>query len=72
MKKLLLIIEGEMSRADLQVLAGLKDRMYFKQKFIDPGLKEGIIEMTQPDKPNSRTQKYRLTEKAKSIKKRNI
>lgn len=68
METLILLVEGEMSRAELQSLAGFKDRMYFMQKFIEPGLTKGIIEMTQPDKPNSRSQKYRLTTKAISIK----
>lgn len=64
MKTLLLLVEGEMSRTELQLSAKFKDRKYFMQKFIEPGLSEGIIEMTQPDKPRSRSQKYRLTEKA--------
>ena len=37
------------------------------QKYIEPGLTEGINEITQPDKLISRTQKYQLTEKAISI-----
>jgi len=31
-------------------------------QFIDPLLKEGLLEMTIPEKPSSRDQKYRLTE----------
>jgi len=31
-------------------------------------LKEALIEMTQPDSPNSPTQKYRLTPKGKAWK----
>jgi predicted transcriptional regulator len=35
------------------------------KRHIDPLLVEGLIEMTVPDKPNSKLQKYRLTGKGK-------
>ena len=35
--------------------------------YIKPLLDYGIIEMTQPNKPNSQHQKYRLTEKGKKL-----
>jgi hypothetical protein len=30
-------------------------------------LADGVLEMTRPDKPNSRLQKYRLTEAGKKL-----
>jgi predicted transcriptional regulator len=45
----------------------LSDRSYFRRSYLDPALIENYIEMTQPDSPNSPTQKYRLTEKGRSI-----
>ena len=42
---------------------GLKDRKHFADAYLKPALAAGHIEMTQPDKPNSRLQKYRLKPK---------
>jgi len=40
---------------------GLRDRMHFTHECLRPALAAGLIEMTIPDKPKSRLQKYRLT-----------
>lgn len=42
---------------------------HFRKTYIKPAIKEGFIEMTIPDKPNSRFQKYRLTSKGEKLKK---
>ncbi|MCK5914589.1 MAG: Fic family protein [Deltaproteobacteria bacterium] len=60
---LLNIVNGEMSREALQNALDLQDRKSFRQRYLKPALIEGLIEMTLPDKPNSRLQKYRLTAK---------
>jgi len=60
---LLPALVGEMSRSELMQVMALKDRVNFKRIYLDPALADGLIEMTVPDKPNSRLQKYRLTEK---------
>jgi len=62
-KKLLKNLSGEMMREELQALMELKDRKSFSELYLKPALEAGLIEMTIPDKPNSRLQKYRLTEK---------
>ena len=36
-----------------------------RHNYLHHALQKGLIEMTVPDKPNSRLQKYRLTEKSK-------
>ncbi len=46
---------------------GWKDRTKFRNKFINPLLKDGLLQMTIPDKPNSPKQKYVITEKGKKL-----
>jgi len=64
-KRLLQTMQGEMTRAQLQNALGLRDRKSFHERYLKPALSEGLIEMTIPEKPNSRLQRYRLTEKAR-------
>ncbi len=59
--RLLSVLDGEMNRGELMKLLELKDRVNFKQAYLDPALADGLIEMTQPDSPKSPTQKYRIT-----------
>lgn len=49
-----------LNREELQALLGLKDRKSFRERYLKPALDANLIEMTIPDKPNSRLQKYRL------------
>ncbi|HQK79642.1 MAG TPA: hypothetical protein PK621_08105, partial [Syntrophales bacterium] len=62
---LLLALRAEMSREALQSTLGLHDRKSFRERYLSPALADGLIEMTIPDKPNSRLQKYRLTDKGR-------
>lgn len=66
-KRLLEILNGEMGRDQLQSRLGLRARKNFRILYLAPALQQGLIEMTIPDKPNSRLQKYRLTEKGKQL-----
>ena len=59
-KRLLEAIDGEMSRRELQQALDLKERKSFTQRYLKPALDSGLIEMTIPEKPSSRLQKYRL------------
>ncbi|ORT52626.1 cell division protein Fic (plasmid) [Vibrio sp. qd031] len=54
-------ISGEMSREQLQNACELKDRKSFTARYLKPALEADLIEMTQPDAPRSRSQRYRLT-----------
>ena len=67
-KKLILIIRGEMTRLELQDSLKLSDRMNFLKKYLKPAIESGLIELTIPDKPKSRNQRYRLTELGKEMK----
>ncbi len=50
-----------MSRQAMQDAVGLADREHFRKTYLAPALEQGVIEMTMPDKPNSPSQRYRLT-----------
>ncbi|NOI25929.1 Fic family protein [Vibrio mediterranei] len=54
-------LNGEMSREQLQSACLLKDRKSFTARYLKPALEAGCIEMTDPSKPRSRSQRYRLT-----------
>lgn len=62
-RRLLEAMRGEMGRDQLQDALDLRDRKSFRQRYLKPALAEKLIEMTIPGKPNSRLQKYRLTDK---------
>ena len=64
-----MVVEGERSRDELQELLALKDRENFRKLYINEALRVKIIEMTKPDKPNSKSQRYRLTAKGKELQK---
>ncbi len=63
----LLIIHSELSRSEVQYYLQLKDEKNLRLRYISPALKNGWIEQTVPDKPNSRLQKYRITENGRSV-----
>jgi hypothetical protein len=57
---------GTMSRDDLLAAIGLEGRRSFSERYLRPAIAAGLVEMTIPDKPNSRLQRYRLTEAGKA------
>ncbi len=66
-RRLLSVLHGEMKRSEMQQLLGLRHEDSFRAIYLVPSLKAGLIEMTIPDKPNSRFQKYRLTKKGMTL-----
>ena len=59
--RLLGVMSGELKRSDIQRRLGLKHENHFREVYLLPSLRMGLIRMTVPDKPNSPLQKYRLT-----------
>lgn len=67
-KALLSILQGEKTRNELMDMLGLAHRGNFRALYLQPALEQCWIEMTLPDKPQSRHQKYRLTRQGKALK----
>jgi len=67
-KRLLLVIDKEMSVKELMNLLGLKHRFTFNENYLHIAMKFQFIEQTDPESPNSPNQKYRLTAKGKKLK----
>ena len=66
-RNMLSMIKGEMSRREIQAVLKLKDEKHFREFYQQPAIAQGLIEMTIPDKPRSRNQKYRITQKGKML-----
>jgi hypothetical protein len=66
--ELLKAVKSDASRVELQEILRLRDRKSFFERYLRPSLALGLLEMSIPDKPNSRLQKYRLTEKGHQVK----
>lgn len=59
--RLVSVMNGVMTRAEIQQKMGLSNAEHFRKNYLVPALTQGVIEMTLPDKPNSPKQQYRLT-----------
>ena len=59
--QLLKTAQGESVREELQDRLEITERNYFRKAYLTPAIKAGLLEMTIPDKPRSKNQKYRLT-----------
>lgn len=66
--RLLSVLQGTMSRRQIQAVLGLRDRKSLRQRYLLPALKRGYFEMTRPDAPSAANQKYRLTELGRQAK----
>jgi ATP-dependent DNA helicase RecG len=65
--RLIAVMEGEMKRQEIQAALGLKHEDHFRETYLVPALKAGVVEMTIPEKPRSSKQRYRITSKGKEI-----
>jgi ATP-dependent DNA helicase RecG len=60
-KSLIFSMLGEMTRLEMQERLRLSDKRNFNNNYLLPAIKLNLVEMTIPDKPKSRNQRYRLT-----------
>ena len=61
------LASGSKSRAELQSALGLTGQANFRDRYLQPALEGDWFEMTIPDKPKSRSQKYRLTPQGEAL-----
>ena len=66
-KQLLACLNGEMSRIELQKAVGVASRSTFNALYLRVAIEGGYVERTLPGSPTSIKQKYRLTEKGRSV-----
>jgi ATP-dependent DNA helicase RecG len=66
-RNMLSVLDREMARRDIMSAPGLSDEKHFREHYQQTAIRLGLIEMTIPDKPRSRDQKYRLTDQGKAI-----
>jgi predicted HTH transcriptional regulator len=69
-RRIVLVLDGEMKRAELQELLGLKDRENFVSNYLTPSLESDYIEMTIPETPRHKDQRYRLSVKGIELKRK--
>lgn len=62
----LLSVRGELGNVEILSAFELKSRRRMRETYLDPALRESLIEYTIPDKPTSSLQKYRLTDKGRA------
>ena len=55
------MLDDELSLREILGALGLSDRKSLRQRYLLPALQGGYVEMTHPDAPSARNQKYRLT-----------
>lgn len=56
-----------LSSREIQESTGLRHRETFQRNYLDQIINDGLLERTIPEKPTSRLQKYRLTEKGRGL-----
>lgn len=61
-ERLLSVLQGTMSRRQIQQALRLRDRKSLRERYLLPALQDGYVEMTRPDAPSAKNQRYRLTE----------
>ena len=63
--KVLRFCEQPRKAGEIQALVGVKHRQTFRENYLNALIAKGWLERTIPDKPNSRLQRYQITEEGK-------
>lgn len=66
-KLLIDLVKQAALAADLMQALGQTNRTRFKKNYLTPLIEAGLVKMTQPDSPNSPTQRYVLTEEGRKL-----
>lgn len=64
--RLLLALDKERGSSELVTILGIKNRVDLYTRFLLPAMQQELVEYTIPDRPKSRLQKYRLTDKGRA------
>ena len=59
--------KGPKTAAELMAEMGLSHRPTFRNNYIRPAMSAGLVEMTRPESPTAKNQKYRLTTPGREI-----
>ena len=65
--KMVEVIKGEMTKKEIMKVLSLNDEKHFREHYLQKALAGDLIEMTIADKPRSKNQKYRLTNKGHKL-----
>ncbi len=68
-KRVILVLNGEMKRSEIQMALQLKHDDFFRTQYINPALNSGMIELKYPENITHPNQKYRLSKKGIKFKK---
>ena len=60
------LTDGPKSAVELMSELGLSHRPTFRKNYLHPAIEAGFVEMTNPDSPNAKNQKYALSGKTKA------
>lgn len=60
-ERLVRVLDREMSVREVLEALELRDPKWLRQGYLRPALDGGLVEMTRPDAPRARNQRYRLT-----------
>jgi hypothetical protein len=66
-RNLLKVLDGEMSRKEMQEELGLKDKRNFRENYLNPSIAGELIQMMYPENPTHSKQKYFITDKGKTL-----